>query len=425
MKNSSSFLRRHTLAIATAACLMSASAFAATVTVPDATVPVEGGATTPTPMAVTFQGDGVTVGYQCDISFPTAELDATVAGSGTGLCSVNDGAGTITIVDGTVNNSALGNTTSCNVTFTAVGPGTDGDVYPLTLGGCIFSDASAAEVPGPHTLNNGSITVQAAPPDADLVFTPPSGGTVTFPTGTQNDTVTASIGVTATGTSGTGTVDNCVFSGANAGAFSVSGTPISVGIGGSDSIDLECVLDDAAQSATLTCDTSDVDGAGTASWTMSCPAGTAVPSPDFSSAPPAGSAIACNGAPGSTVNRSIEISNTGNPGAGSDLAYTCTSDSASFVITGGASDTLAVGESATLAFTCQVPAAEGDPDNTGTISCTSNGGDAAYPVSAGVVTTPPANPAPSIIPANSLWSLLALFGVMAGIGAVVVGLRRS
>src|SRR5690606_28653700 len=160
--NSSSFLRRHALAIATAGCLMSASAFAATVTVPDATVPVEGGATTPAQMAVTFQGDGVTVGYQCTINFPTTELDASASGSGTGLCSVNEGAGTITIVDGTVDNSVLGNTTSCNVSFTAVGAGTDGDVYPLTLSGCIFSDASAAEVPGPHTLNDGSITVQAA-----------------------------------------------------------------------------------------------------------------------------------------------------------------------------------------------------------------------------------------------------------------------
>jgi hypothetical protein len=37
---------------------------------------------------------------------------------------------------------------------------------------------------------------------------------------------------------------------------------------------------------------------------------------------------------------------------------------------------------------------------------------------------PPANPAPEIIPANSLWSKLALFGLLAGLGGLVISMRR-
>src|SRR5690606_693363 len=112
MKNATASLTRKLLAIATAGVLCSTSAFAATVSVSDATVGLAGGATNPETVTVSYTADADTVGYQCNLSYPTAELDAVVAGVAGGSCSNNDGTGTIVIIDGTADNSVLGSKAS-------------------------------------------------------------------------------------------------------------------------------------------------------------------------------------------------------------------------------------------------------------------------------------------------------------------------
>lgn len=378
----------------------------------------------PTPATITRPATDVTVTVVLTQDGTSNGADAVVNYDNTiftAAATAQEGACIVDQPTGRVIMSAGGFTDTrdlCDIVFTRDAGAADG-TYPLTFTTAVFATPSAGD-----QAVDGEIIIQSVN-DAALAFNPASGGTVTFGTGTQNTTVSEAIDISVTGTGGSGTVDGCAFTGADAGAFTVtSSQPIVVAAGGTGSIDIDCLLDDVAQSATLTCDTNDGSGAGTATWQMSCPAGTAVPSPEFSSVPAAGALITCNGPPASVVNRSIEISNTGNPGAGSDLTFTCASSDPAFVIVSGSADTLAVGESATLSFTCATPATEADPANTGTIDCTSNGGAGTFNLSSAVVTAPPPVPGAAIIPANSLWSLLALFGVIAGLGALVIGLRR-
>jgi hypothetical protein len=278
------------------------------------------------------------------------------------------------------------------------------------------------------TQSAGSgINLTTAPPDANLTYTPASGGTVTFPGGTSGTSTNAAIAVGVTGTSGSGSVTGCSLGGANPGAF-VDNTayPVTVTVGGAEgSIDLTCNLGNAAATATLSC--TETDSSPTPqSFNLSCPAGTAVPAPEYDSTPAPGATINCSGTPGSTQNRTLTIENVGFAGVGSDLTYTCSTASAGFSVVSGAGGTVVVGGSADVGIACTVPA-EGAPAANGVLTCTSNDADEAtvtYNLTAAPVTVPPANPAPEIIPANSLWSKLALFGLLAGLGGLVISMRR-
>lgn len=424
MKNVTGLYCKTSLALAIG-LLSIGVASAATVTVGDATGLVGGGATTPTVLPVTFGGDGVTVGYQTTLTYDTTNLDAVRENVDGGLCTVNDAAGTIVVLDGTADNSPLADKVTCNLTFTVGAGAADGDVYTLDLNGGLFSDENAAPSPGPHTETDGSITITNAPPDVVLAFNPDAA--VVFPGGTSGDTTAESIDVTVgAGTVGTGTVDNCVISGANASAFSVvGGDPTTVPPAGS--IDLEVTLANSALAATLTCDVADAGPDTTHVWALSAPAGTPVPAPEYSSVPAPGTTLNCDGTPGSLTQTSITITNTGLSGAGSDLDYSCVVSGAGFSIISGAADTLAVDDSATVTVQCTVPA-EDAPAATGDLDCTSN--DPAnsannYPLSSIAETAPPAVPQPNVVPASSLWSQLSLIGLLAALGLLVVGIRRN
>jgi len=414
------------------ACALAPSAFAATIELNPASVPGMPGEAS-APIGIQFTGDGVTVGFEVEVAFDATSLQAVAAGANGGSCAANNATGVVTVqfVDGGLN-PIVGPTVYCNMTFTVDGavtvpePGDPDVVFDLTLQNALYSDAAIQPVPGPHTETGGQIVVQGTPPDVNLTYNPPSGGTVTFTGGTSGDTVSASITVGATGTSGTGSVTACSLGGANPGAFAVTSTfPISVSPGGSDTIDIDCTLGNSAATATLSC-TEDDTSVSNPSFNLSCPAGDPVPAPEFESNPAPGGTINCSGTPGSTQSRTLTITNDGFAGVGSTLSYSCSTGDAGFSVTGGATGDVEVGDSATVTIECTVPA-EGDPEATGTLTCTSNDADEPsvdYALLAAPVTVPPPNPSPEIIPANSLWSLLALFGVMAGIGAVVVGMRR-
>lgn len=274
---------------------------------------------------------------------------------------------------------------------------------------------------------SGQITISAAPPDVVLGFNPAAA--VNFPGGTSGDTTAASIAVTvASGTIGTGTVDNCVISGANAGAFSVAGGVPAV-VPPAGSIDLEVTLANSALSATLTCDVDDASVATTHVWQLSAPAGTPVPAPTYSSSPAPGTTLTCNGQPGATTQTSVTVTNTGFAGVGSELDITsCSTTGTGFSVIAGADPApLAVGASTQITVQCTVPA-EGEPAATGTLTCVHNdaaNSPAEYPLSAEAATAPPPIPQPNVVPASSLWSQLSLIGLMAALGLLVVGIRRK
>jgi len=350
---------------------------------------------------------------------PTAVYNG---GSGFGTCVVDDPSKTISITR--ANSASLPDETVCTVTF-QVNAGTPVAAYALAHdpapASTAFFDLTATNVAG--TVVDGAINVIAAPPDVVVTFSPNHGTTIAFPGGTVATNQTANISVSNTGTVGTGTVSGCAFGGANAAAFSIiSGVPATVPPNAT--IALQATLAATPLAATLTCVVTDA-AAGSPNnrtWNLTAPAGTPVPSPAYSSSPAPGSTIALVGVPASTLTSSVVITNSGDPGAGSDLTYSCSVTGPDFSITSGAGGTLVVGASGTVALSVIAPA--DGVTVTDQMVCTSNGRNGStftYELSA----TGQARVAPTYVPASSLWSKLALFGIFAALGMLIIGLRRS
>lgn len=297
---------------------------------------------------------------------------------------------------------------------------------PLTWGaGATFLDTNGDPIA--TTVTNGGVIITTAPPDILVSYSPAAGSTVTFPSGVALTTQNASITVNSTGSVGTATVDNCALSGAGAGSFSI--VTGSVTVPPSDTIDLSCTLPNGGGAATavLTCRENDSDSTNVnRTWNLSCPQGTPVPGPSYSSVPAPGSLLECDGDAGTTETVSFVVTNNGNPGAGSGLDFSCSAAGAGFSIqSGGTATGLAVGSSQTVTVACTVPA-EGAPAATGTVTCTTNAATTpTYNLSSVAQTLPDPVPQPNVVPASSLWSKLALIGLLAGLGIAVVGFRRS
>ena len=326
--------------------------------------------------------------------------------------------------------SAVANGTTIQVRFDTgaapiSAPGSPLTFLPDPVLGSFFLDPAFNNIA--TTLNNGSVIVNTAPPDIQVSYSPAPGSTVTFPSGVALTTQNASITVNSTGSVGTATVDNCALSGAGAGSFSI--VTGSVTVPPSDTIDLSCTLPNGGGAATavLTCRENDSDSTNVnRTWNLSCPQGTPVPGPSYSSVPAPGSLLECDGDAGTTETVSFVVTNNGNPGAGSGLNFSCSAAGAGFSIqSGGTATGLAVGSSQTVTVACTVPA-EGAPAATGTVTCTTNAATTpTYNLSSIAQTLPEPVPQPNVVPASSLWSKLALIGLLAGLGIAVVGFRRS
>src|SRR5690606_9448017 len=142
-----------------------------------------------------------------------------------------------------------------------------------------------------------------------------------------------------------------------------------------------------------------------------------IPAPIYSSTPAPGSTLNCASG-GST---SVTIENTGD----ADLTdLSCALGGVDFTASAAAA-TLAPGATTTVSITCPT-VADGDPPVTDTLTCSSDAGGGTYPLSASAIPpVPQAIPTPELVPASSLWSKLMLFGFLAGLGALVISLRRS
>jgi hypothetical protein len=324
--------------------------------------------------------------------------------------------------------------TLCTVTFASINGAALG-VIPLdlqfdaTAGDGCFENTMGS--PTTCVLTDGSIEIINAPPNTNLSYAPAAGSTISFPTGVALTVQNSSITVTGTGTVGAGTVSGCAIAGAGAASFGPAPANLSVNGGATGALALTCTLPNSggAAIATLTCTETDANTPAGApeTWNLSCPQGTPVPGPVYSSTPAAGANLTCNGAPGSTVQANIAIANNGNLGAGSGLDFTCTTSGAPFsIVSGGTAAGLAVGASQTVVVGCVAPA-EGAPAATGTVSCTTNapGGARVYNLSSIGVTLPPPVPRPAVVSATSTWSQLALIALLAGLGLAVVGFRRG
>jgi len=425
-----------------ASCLLGfaniAGAGVVSVTPATATALQAGGATTPTPHSIVYQpaaSGETTNNFSARLVYNAAVLTAILDAPGgpgnlTGSCTLG-AAGSITIVSQNNFAANLAAGTICQVAFSSVASAALG-ASPLDL----QADAALGEgcLPFPGnpdptcTFVDASVNIINAPPNTNLSYAPAAGSTISFPTGVALTVQNSSITVTGTGTVGAGTVSGCAITGAGAASFGPAPANLSVNGGATGALALTCTLPNSggAATATLTCTETDADTPAGASrtWNLSCPQGTPVPGPGYSSTPAAGSNLTCNGAPGSTVQTNIAIANNGNAGAGSGLNFTCTTSGAPFsIVSGGTATGLAVGASQTVIVGCLAPAA-GAPAATGTVSCTTNapGGPRAYNLSSlGVVPLQ----RPAVVSATSTWSQLALIALLAGLGLAVVGFRRG
>ena len=377
-------------------------------------------------ISIDFNPNGVTVaGYNSLIDYDDSILSA-VPTSSNGTCTVDPLTTTVALIRATFPAAAIPAENICVITF-AVSAGAAVGSYPIAhragFPNTSFVDLSGTEIAPPGTVTDGAINVINAPPDVVLGFSPNYGTTIAFPGGTVATNQTANISVSNTGTVGTGTVSGCAFGGANAAAFSIiSGVPATVPPNAT--IALQATLAATPLAATLTCVVTDA-AAGSPNnrtWNLTAPAGTPVPSPAYSSSPAPSSTIALVGIPASTLTSSVVITNSGDPGPGSDLTYSCSVTGPDFSITSGAGGTLVVGASGTVALSVIAPA--DGVTVTDQMVCTSNGRNGStftYDLSA----TGQARVAPTYVPASSLWSKLALFGIFAALGMLIIGLRRS
>lgn len=297
---------------------------------------------------------------------------------------------------------------------------------PLVIENVLFIDGAANTVTTTNT--NGSVVIGTAPPDVNLTFAPAPGGTVTFPSGVAGSVQNASIGITATGTVGSGTVSDCAITGAGATAFGPPpAAPITVSGGATGSIPLTCTLpaSGGAATATLTCTETDADTPAPGAprtWNLSCPQGSAVPAnPVITTVTPTGAFAMPSGTIGQTVTRPIQFSAAGGVGTGSATiacsgAAPLTVAPASQTVTGSNQPTpvsvsipLTASAQGPITVTCTVTDLNGT--RTDTFDVTAAAGTALPP--------------PSVVPASSLLSQLILIALLAGLGVAVVGFRRS
>ena len=386
------------------------------------TTPIAGGSVTVT---VLYDSDGATTATQSDIIINTAQVSFVSATSNTAssLCSLIGG-NRLRSQENLPTNGVIPNSTLCTYVLTA-NAGPAGQVMPLAFSDFLFIDIGGADTSANHTNTNGSLTWLAGPPpDVVVTFNPASASTIAFGGGAPGANVTQSIALGNTGTIGSGTVSGCVLSGPDAASFSItSGNPSTVPP--ATSIGLQATLGAAALSATLTCNVADASATTSVTWPLTAPAGTVLQAPTLASNPASGASITLPNSYGTPVTSPISITPTGGDAGGPNASVTCSTASAGFTVTpAGALTFTPPGGAAQNAVVGCTPGAS--PVG-GVVTCTGThqGGaiNWSYDVTCPAAQTAP--PPPTFVPATSLWSKLALFGVFAALGMLVLGLRRN
>lgn len=274
---------------------------------------------------------------------------------------------------------------------------------------CASELVAAAAVNAGSAVPNG---VPFGPPP--LVYDPSPAAPLTLSgVTTVGSTGSGSIlaipgGGTGTGPANTTTVNNCIFTGADAAAFS-GAAAISLIFEGatttSQPMTVSCVSGFTARVATLSCrETRGLTPPAVRSWMLFCPAGNGLP---LTSVPPAGSEIALPVAlPGDTRYAELRFQNP-NPSA---VSLTCTLGAGGPFAVAPATLTIPAGGagSTQISFQASLPSVY----STTLVCTTSRGQLLSYPVSAQLVSAAPVpggTPAGLLLLATTLLTL-GLYG---------------
>ena len=405
--------------------LLVGPAGAATVIVGNATGPVGGGPTSPTTIGVEYGADADTVGFQCDITTPAGvTLTAVTAGVYPGItvdCNILGGNAHIEVLENT--SSVLPNLAEiCALEYTVGAAAVDGDTFPLALVGCAYGDATANPSAGPHTETDGLITITAeGPPTITIDET-----AVVLPGAVFGTATSDTISVTVTPGGGTNPADTASYTCTAPAGFTVSpltGGPID-NTGTLADIDVSCTTGAAVVNGNVECTATNTAGSSVNFVTpVTCPAGT-MAAPNLTPIPAAGGTVTVGaGAPGATACGTISIAASG--GAGTDEAtVTCTSGDVAVTVNPAGPLTFGVGSAPQ---TIQVCTTLTDTAQTFTdvITCTGDDGNGSIDWAPFSVAAAAGSTAPRFVPASSLWSKLALFGIFGALGMLIIGLRRS
>jgi hypothetical protein len=350
-------IRTLRLAVALACCSFGGVALAGTAAIQGGTYPMGGGATTPTPIAITYAGDGTTDGFETTVQYPAASMTAvTVAAANGGSCSVNTATGVITVLaqDGALNALPAAATTYCNVTFTV---GNVPGPIALNVTGTLQSNDGA---PSGTALveTDATLTVFVGPQPPTLNYNP-APGALTVPASLTPGTATVSVAITTTG--GDVGQTRALACGTIPTGYTavVTGSPF--GPGGTGSIGIGCTGTPAAGNLVCT----ETPGGATRTYNLTCSS-----LPGYSSVPPIGGTVTLSGIQGGPATGGISVTNNGT----APLSITsCTpGGTAGFTVTSTFPIAIAAGATGSINLGCTAPAAAGTSITGGTLTCATN-----------------------------------------------------
>lgn len=408
-------MKKLSLAVAAALLFTTGASFAASLSISPAVAtatPGAGNPTTPASIAVQWDNSGLAAGegdsIDAQVFFDSTKFTVNV----TGDCAPG-AAGEIIIAAVQLQSNTIPSGAVCNMTFTTTAGAVDGNAVALDLANTSVGNNGAPLAQQP-AATDGVINVAVAAANPPTINFAPT--TVNLATGNVGSQSPASvIAVTATGGAAPDVGSyNC---GAQPAGFQVTNLANASIAVGSDPADMNatCTLGAAPQQAVLNCTRT---GGAAVQITLNCPAGQAV-APVITPTPANGTALTCNGQPGSTQTTQVTLQNTGNAAA---TGVSCSTTGAGFSIQAQPTGTINAGASSSVVAACTVPA-EG-ATITGTLNCTSgNAGSLSYPLSS-LGQAAPVGSNLATIPSTSLWAKIGLIGLLAALGALVVGFRR-
>jgi hypothetical protein len=382
-----------------------------------------GGATSPTPHSVAYQqaaSGETTANFQGRLIYDSTRLTATIA-SGAAACTIPS-AGTVVVVTQNFSTPLLANGTVCEIAFSSVAAAPLGVTnldfqFDAMLGdGCLDDAAGAATC----SINDATVEIVSQPPvPLTLSYSPAPGALPAFGSGVIGSSASQNIAATAAGNSGTASLACTATAG-----FTVTPS-LNFAAAGSQNIAVGCTYAAAASNGSVTC--TEIDGdtpsPGVArTWTATCPAGSVAPvNPTITTVTPTGAFAMPTGTIGQTVTRPIQFTAAGGAGSGS-ATIACTAPApvtvvpANQTVTGSAQPqnvvvSLPLTSAAQGPFTVSCVITDSAGARTNTFDVTAAAGSAFV--------------APSVVPATSTWSMVALIALMAGFGIALVGFRRN
>lgn len=414
-------IKKITLALCPAVLgLFAVGASAQTINIGSATVPTAGGGAAA--IQVNFVAGPTDAGaYNTVFSYDDSILTGDPTSSSNVRCAVDPGTSTIAVSRFSSDGEPLPSETICTVTFN-VTAGTPVAVYPLAHDpdpvSTAFGDLGANPIDG--TVNDGAINVVAeGPPTISFDETP------IVLAGVYGTLQVATVPVTLTNGGGNNPADTASYTCTAPAGISVSpltGGPVANG-GSLTDLSVSCTLGDTEVSGNIECNATNTAGSDEDfTIPVTCEAGSMAP-PILTPTPGNGSTITTGaGAPGQVGTGALVVTPSG--GAGVDPAtITCSPSTASLTVSPAGVQSFLPGAAArTFSVGCTLT--QEPQEFMGGVTCAGTDGDGpvewSFDVScpAGVI-------APTFVPASSLWSKLALFGIFAALGLLVLGLRRN